>query len=736
MTSPSLATQTDGHPVRLYVVTATLNGLEHTKALEAALRAATLPLRLVVIDNGSLDGTREWLSELCREDQICVVNERNLGVAGSWNLGIRIAVANRAQAILICGNDTVPMPGTVERLLELIRLNLPFVTGTACDYATAVAPVPDVRPDDVLLTAPDFSFFMMSADVLSLLEAHERTFGLHTFPGEAGLFDSRVYPAYFEDNDFAVRLDVANIPAFRDSLALFRHDTSFTVRTSTGVRRDVQDRFECNRRLFLQKWPAEEHRLRAQVAPPLNEDAVDAGRGREPVRATVSEAIEIARSGLARRFERRGPNSPLISMPARSAPEPPRLAPPKQAKERCSASALPETSHQTVSRFRIMVASNAPWVPTGYGNQTKLLVPRLVASGYEVAIHCLFGLEGGVIRWDGIQCFPRGQHPLGQDIMGAHAECFEADLVISLMDVWGMDPSLHGPDVRWMPWFPIDHEPIPPAVRRRVAQSWRGIAMSRFGVEQCRQAGLEVEYAPHGVDTNVFRPGNRDDARRRLGLPASAFVVGMVAANKDYPSRKAFPQCLEAFAEFRRVHRDAVLYLHTPRAGTAPRGGTDLGRLVEHLGITDAVVFTDAYALVVGCNDAFMVDLYSAFDVLLNPSFGEGFGIPILEAQACGCPVIVGDWTSMSELCFAGWKIPKSEALPWWTPLASYQFVPRAGAIVDALDLAFNEDGGEGLAATARAGAARYDVDQVVREHWVPILERARSVVRGSAGAG
>lgn len=38
---------------------------------------------------------------------------------------------------------------------------------------------------------------------------------------------------------------------------------------------------------------------------------------------------------------------------------------------------------------------------------------------------------------------------------------------------------------------------------------------------------------------------------------------------------------------------------------------------------------------------------------------GEGFGIPIIEAQAAGCPVIVTDCTAMTELCLSGWLIEK-----------------------------------------------------------------------------
>jgi glycosyltransferase involved in cell wall biosynthesis len=49
-----------------------------------------------------------------------------------------------------------------------------------------------------------------------------------------------------------------------------------------------------------------------------------------------------------------------------------------------------------------------------------------------------------------------------------------------------------------------------------------------------------------------------------------------------------------------------------------------------------------------------MAKIYSAMDVLLNPAMGEGFGITVLEAQACGTPAIVTDFSAMTEVCGGG----------------------------------------------------------------------------------
>jgi glycosyltransferase involved in cell wall biosynthesis len=70
-------------------------------------------------------------------------------------------------------------------------------------------------------------------------------------------------------------------------------------------------------------------------------------------------------------------------------------------------------------------------------------------------------------------------------------------------------------------------------------------------------------------------------------------------------------------------------------------------------------------------------------DVLLNPAMGEGFGITVLEAQACGVPAIVTDFTAMREVCGAGWHVKHQ---PYWTGLGSWQAIPDVDDIVSALE--------------------------------------------------
>lgn len=375
--------------------------------------------------------------------------------------------------------------------------------------------------------------------------------------------------------------------------------------------------------------------------------------------------------------------------------------------------------------MRIMWLSNAPWAPTGYGNQTGLFLPYLNNLGHEISVTAFYGLEGRMLEMNGTRIYPKGAHPYGMDVTAVNARHFNADVIISLIDAWVMDPTaLQQFGAKWIPWFPVDSEPVQPPVVNSISKAYRRIVFSRFAERMVNDAGLDCYYVPHGVNTKLFKPGNREAARRLINMPLDRYLVGMVAANKGNPSRKALCENIAAFKILHDKHPDTLLYLHTVRG---ERGGhlVNLAEYVKSLGLVEGkdVIFSEPYMQSLGFADEYMVALYNALDVHLLVSMGEGFGIPIVEAQACGCPVIVGDWTAMSELCFSGWKVDKKDAAPFWTALASYQFLPRVDAIADKLEQAYRMLGNEDYRKRARDGALAYDAEKVAEKYWKPVLQ-------------
>ena len=370
--------------------------------------------------------------------------------------------------------------------------------------------------------------------------------------------------------------------------------------------------------------------------------------------------------------------------------------------------------------MKLLWHSNAPWAPTGYGNQTALFVPRLAKRGFDVAVSAFYGLQGASLDWQGIRVYPCGYHPYGNDVIANHARhWFDGDslngLVVTLVDAWVLDP-VKLRELRVGCWTPVDHESCPPAVAKVLKDSHcLPIAMSRHGESTIRAAGLQPTYVPHGVDTDLFAPRDREESRRLLEWPQDAFVVGMVAANKGTPPRKGFPEAFTAFSDFRSRHKDAMLYLHTEPFGVVQ--GVNLPNLLRACRVPpEAVRFCDPYRYTMGFAPEHLVTAYSAMDVLLNPSYGEGFGIPMLEAQACGTPVISTDITSMPEVGDIGWLCSGQRV---WTDQGAFQMVPDVSQLVRSLEQAY--DIAHRQRTRAREHALNYDAD-VVTDKWCQVL--------------
>lgn len=381
--------------------------------------------------------------------------------------------------------------------------------------------------------------------------------------------------------------------------------------------------------------------------------------------------------------------------------------------------------------MRILIHSNGPNAQTGYGIQTRMMMHGFQRLGHEVAVSAFWGQEGCpavvpslIEDRSAIPVYPKAMHAYGLDVWQQHYDHFKADVLLSLVDAWVLDPSTIRPDTRWAPYYPVDMDPFSIAVRRNVQAAWERVCMSLYGQQVCADAGVEAAYAPHAYDDGFYYPDldARKEWREANGV-ADKYVVGIVAANKGQPARKSWPQQIEAFAEFHKHHPDSVLYVHTTLGARGEMGGVNLPEVFEHFQLPDgAVKWCDQYQWVLGHPDHHMRRVYNGLDVLLNVSMGEGFGVPIVEAQACGTPVIAGDWTSMPELVRTGWLVDKRDSLRWWTPLAAFQYIPQPAAITDQLREAY--EAGEQPRSEVSAKVAEYEILPVLDAHWRPLLER------------
>jgi glycosyltransferase involved in cell wall biosynthesis len=375
--------------------------------------------------------------------------------------------------------------------------------------------------------------------------------------------------------------------------------------------------------------------------------------------------------------------------------------------------------------------SNSPYAATGYGMQTAQVLKRMVKDGYDVAVLSNFGREGanGEVTVGGkkIPEYARGADLYSNDVTplnhahhrSKHPD--QKDLLITLYDVW----VLKGNKFDELPiasWIPVDHKPIPPLVLDWLKKpNVTPLAMSKYGHELMQGAGVKSFYVPHAIE-QVFKPTDRIEGvpnRKFMGLSETDFVVGMNAANKasGLVHRKAFAENLLAFSIFAKDKPDAKLYLHTDMFGSF--GGWNLTNLLEAVGLsTEQVVFADQVAYRYGLPQTALAGLYTAMDVYLGASYGEGFGVGTIEAQACGTPVIVSDFAASPELVRDGWLV---EGQPLFDPAQlAWFFVPNIPSIVSALEKAYER--GRGRSIEAIEGMAEYDADFVYKTNWKPVL--------------
>jgi glycosyltransferase involved in cell wall biosynthesis len=391
----------------------------------------------------------------------------------------------------------------------------------------------------------------------------------------------------------------------------------------------------------------------------------------------------------------------------------------------------PRAGASSAAGRSILWASNSPYCGTGYGTQTAQVVRRLAREGQQVALASNYGLEGAVSSWEGIKHFPRGFDMHSNDIIPAHYHAWAGEtggidpLLFTLYDVWVFQGKQWDTVPRIASWLPIDHTPAPPKVLdwcRR--DNVTPIAMSKFGSSMLERAGVEHHYVPHAIEpvfteTDTFCTGNEQiTGRAFMDIPEDAYVIGMNSANKGVvPNRKAFPEAFLAASMVMRDHPDVWLYVHTEDRGSM--GGINLQELARMVGIPmKRLRFVDQYSFRVGIPQELLAAIYTSMDVLLQPSMGEGFGIPAIEAQACGTPVVVSNFSAQPELVGDGWLV---DGQPFFdAPQKAWLVTPSVESITDALEQAYAR--GRGRSSKAVEFASQYGADYVFDTYWLPTL--------------
>ncbi len=224
-------------------------------------------------------------------------------------------------------------------------------------------------------------------------------------------------------------------------------------------------------------------------------------------------------------------------------------------------------------------------------------------------------------------------------------------------------------------YMPVDGGNLDPAAMRQLNKLHAAVWYTDYGHREATKAGFTggQHIIPHGIDTGLFSPLDRNEARRILDLnvPKNAFIVGNI--NRNQP-RKRLDLTIEIFADWIKQHNvsNAFLLLHCANQDT----GWDLRRVAAFHGVADRLLCTGADDMRDLQAPQHLKLIYNSLDVQMTTTLGEGWGLTAMEGMACGIPQIVPDSSALAEWASPAVKIPCSRMLV--TPQ-----INTTGALVD-----------------------------------------------------
>jgi GT2 family glycosyltransferase len=252
----SLVTELENIHPKVSVVMLCYNNLEFTKAcIKSLLGVGTYSnLELIVVDNGSSDGTKEYMQELKSEvgHLRLIVNENNLGFSAGNNVGIKAATGDY---IILLNNDTYVTPGWVFGLVRHLRRNpkLGLVSPVTNNIGNEAKIDVDYADMESMFLE---SFKYTSSHRRELLYVPTVAFFCVAFSRElvekVGLLDEQFGQGFFEDDDYCRRVSDAGYQVAIAEDVFVHHELSATFSKERKERR--QELFEINKKKFEEKW--------------------------------------------------------------------------------------------------------------------------------------------------------------------------------------------------------------------------------------------------------------------------------------------------------------------------------------------------------------------------------------------------------------------------------------------------------------------------------------------------
>ena len=304
---------------------------------------------------------------------------------------------------------------------------------------------------------------------------------------------------------------------------------------------------------------------------------------------------------------------------------------------------------------RILIVADAG-TSTGFAQVTHNLIKQLY---HEWDIHVL------AINYFGdphpIQQFAKLYNPQAKVVGDNYGysriielqRTLKPDVVFYINDPWVLMQYLQAmgkpPTIPHVFYTPVDGKNLKKPFITPLNDFSHGVAYTEFGAEALKLGGFTkpLSVIPHGVDTEIFHPVDRLEARAKSGGDISDWYIVQVV-DRNTP-RKRIDLAIYGFARW--VHEtnkpDTVkFYYH----GALKDEGYDLLQLADYYGVGDRMMVTGLNLdMSKGIDLKDMKYIYSLADVKVSMSGGEGWGLTTMESMACGVPNIVLDAAALGE---------------------------------------------------------------------------------------
>ncbi len=527
---------------KVAVVVLTWNALAHTKACLGALAGTDHPAwRVIVVDNGSTDGTVDWLRGLGWVTVIA--NDKNLGFTKGCNLGI--AATDHDEDVVLLNNDLVVGSPSWLGDLQAAAYERPGigVVGTRLvDGQGLVSHLGSYMPPRSLWGQQMGGLELdvnqarrtRSVEAVVFAQAYLTRACLDVVGGL-----DETYFSYFEDTDYCLRAAQAGFEVLYAGGVCSTHVGNVSTRENNV---DFWSMYNRSARTFRKRWAAW-----------LEDERYD---------------------------------SDLVW-------------------------------HSILHR--------AP----GYALQSKKLMTALHFAGTKVAYRNAYGEDDG--EPDSALIHDLLKRPVSTDV---------AQVGFCQANVFG---GIQGR--RKVGWTMLEVSGLPQEwvdSCNTMDEIW---VPASFNVETFQSSGVTVpvRVMPLGVDIDYFNPGITGFR------PTSRFTFLSVF---EWGERKGAELLLRAFAEEFKESEDVLLLLAVYNRDPDVNVHEQVAKLRLPASPPIVVMLNPEFA------DHQMGALYRSADCFVLPTRGEGWGMPVLEAMACGLPVIATNWSGPADFLHAGVGYP------------------------------------------------------------------------------